>query len=96
MSALARYFSAQGNRVLGYDRTPSRMTQQLEAEGIAVQYDDSLEGVKRLDKDNTMVVHTPAVPQDATLYRWFAEHGFRIKKRAELLGCRLAYWLCNK
>ena len=96
MSALARYFSAQGNRVLGYDRTPSRMTQQLEAEGIAVQYDDSLEGVKRLDKDNTMVVHTPAVPQDATLYRWFAEHGFRIKKRAELLGMvtRQARALC--
>ena len=31
MSALARYFAAKGARVLGYDRTPSPLTKELEA-----------------------------------------------------------------
>ena len=56
MSALARYFAAKGARVLGYDRTPSPLTKELEAEGIAVQYDDSLDKVKELDTTSTIVV----------------------------------------
>lgn len=46
MSALARYFAAKGYDVLGYDRTESPLTKELEAEGIVVQYDDSLDIVK--------------------------------------------------
>ena len=86
MSALARYFVAKGNRVLGYDRTPSPLTQTLEAEGIEVQYDDSLEKVKELDKAKTVVVRTPAVPEDMAVYVYLREQGFRILKRAEVLG----------
>lgn len=86
MSALARYFVAKGNRVLGYDRTPSPLTQTLEAEGIEVQYDDSLELVKELDKAKTVVVRTPAVPEDMAVYVYLREQGFRILKRAEVLG----------
>ena len=70
MSALARYFAAKGARVLGYDRTPSPLTNELEAEGIAVQYDDSLDTVKALDVANTIVVRTPAVPEDFAVYVW--------------------------
>ena len=47
MSALARYFAAQGFRVMGYDRTPSPLTESLEEEGITVQYDDSLDRVEQ-------------------------------------------------
>lgn len=86
MSALARYFVAKGNRVLGYDRTPSPLTQTLEAEGIEVQYDNSLEKVKELDKATTVVVRTPAVPEDMAVYVYLREQGFRILKRAEVLG----------
>ena len=86
MSALARYFVAKGNRVLGYDRTPSPLTQTLETEGIEVQYDNSLEKVKELDKATTVVVRTPAVPEDMAVYVYLREHGFRILKRAEVLG----------
>lgn len=86
MSALARYFAAEGARVLGYDRTPSPLTKELEAEGIAVQYDDSLDTVKALDVANTIVVRTPAVPEDMAVYVWLKEKGFRILKRAEVLG----------
>ena len=86
MSALARYFAAKGARVLGYDRTPSPLTKELEAEGIAVQYDDSLDTVKTLDVANTIVVRTPAVPEDFAVYVWLREQGFQILKRAEVLG----------
>ena len=86
MSALARYFAAKGARVLGYDRTPSPLTKALEAEGISVQYDERLEDVKMLDKEATIVVRTPAVPEDFAVYIWLLEQGFRILKRAELLG----------
>lgn len=86
MSALARYFAAKGCRVLGYDRTESPLTKELEAEGITVQYDDSLEMLKKLDKADTIVVRTPAVPDDSSVYMWLSEQGFVIKKRAEVLG----------
>ena len=86
MSALARYFAAKGARVLGYDRTPSPLTKELEAEGIAVQYDDSLDKVKELDTTSTIVVRTPAVPEDFVVYVWLREQGFQILKRAEVLG----------
>ena len=86
MSALARYFAAKGACVLGYDRTPSPLTKELEAEGIAVQYDDTLDTVKALDIANTIVVRTPAVPEDFAVYVWLREQGFQILKRAEVLG----------
>lgn len=96
MSALARYFAAKGNRVLGYDRTSSTLTQQLEAEGIAVQYDDGLDWVEQLHVETTIVVRTPAVPEDMPIYVWLKEQGFQIMKRAELLGVvtRSARALC--
>ena len=86
MSALARYFAAKGFRVLGYDRTPSSLTQMLEAEGIEVQYDDSLDRVKQLSVSKTIVVRTPAVPEDVPVYVWLRDNGFTILKRSEVLG----------
>ena len=86
MSALARYFAAKGYRVLGYDRTTSPLTQALESEGIEVQYDENLDWVKCLDVEKTVVVRTPAVPEDMAVYVYLREHGFRILKRAEVLG----------
>jgi len=34
MSALARYFKAMGKNVSGYDKTPTKLTDELIAEGI--------------------------------------------------------------
>lgn len=86
MSALARYFAAKGFRVLGYDKTSSPLTQTLESEGIEVQYDDRLDGVEQLDVAKTIVVRTPAVPEDMAVYVWLRDNGFTILKRAEVLG----------
>ena len=86
MSALARYFASLGCRVLGYDRVRSSLTQALENEGIVVQYDESLDAVRELDVESSIVVRTPAVPEDMVLCAWLRKQGFRIMKRAELLG----------
>lgn len=86
MSALARYFVAQGVHVAGYDRTPSPLTRAMEQEGIAIRYDDDTQAVEQLSPDTTIVVRTPAVPADEPIYRYFREHSFTILKRAEALG----------
>ena len=88
MSALARYFLHEGRRVAGYDRTRSHLTEELGAEGAAVHYEDDVRLIpgEFLDPNDTMVVYTPAVPQDHSEYRYFTEHGFRIEKRSQMLG----------
>ena len=42
MSALARYFNANGKVVAGYDRTPTDITEMLEKEGIKVHFTDEV------------------------------------------------------
>ncbi len=88
MSALARYFLHEGKRVAGYDRTPSRLTAELETEGAEVHYDDDVQAIPAafLDPRDTMVVYTPAVPQDHSEYRYFCENGFTVEKRSQMLG----------
>lgn len=86
MSALARYFAAQGRHVMGYDRTPSPLTRELETEGIEVQYSDDIQVVEHLSPDDTLVIRTPAVPIDEPIYQYFSNHHFCIQKRAETLG----------
>ena len=88
MSALARYSLHEGRRVAGYDRTPSDLTEALEAEGAAIHYEEDVRLIPEafLDPATTMVVYTPAVPRDHAEYRYFLEHGFRIEKRSQMLG----------
>ena len=88
MSALARYSLHEGRRVAGYDRTPSALTEALEAEGAAIHYEENVRLIPEafLDPATTMVVYTPAVPRDHAEYRYFLEHGFRVEKRSQMLG----------
>lgn len=90
MSALARYFHSRGYHVCGYDRTPSDLTRELEAEGMTVLYDDDMSVFSRqcpaLSPSDTLVVRTPAVPEDNRIYTALREAGFDIRKRAEVLG----------
>lgn len=90
MSALARYFLHRGYPVAGYDRTPSALTQELEKEGIEVIYNDRIDDLKFKIEDlspvHTLVVRTPAVPEDSVIYTYLRENGFDIRKRAEVLG----------
>lgn len=88
MSALARYFHAQGKKVAGYDRTSTPLTQLLEKEGMQIHYQDEVSAIPRdfLNKEKTLIIYTPAVPSDHKEYIFLREQGFIIKKRAEVLG----------
>ncbi len=92
MSALARYFNAMGKRVAGYDKTPTKLTDELIAEGIEIHFEDHIRNIPAyikalpFDTDNILIVFTPAVPKDHSEYVFFNLNGFNIKKRAEVLG----------
>lgn len=88
MAALERYFKSQGDNVAGYDRTPTELTDSLMAEGIDITFDESADAVPALYRDpaNTLVVYTPAVPDTMPQLRWFRDNGFKVVKRAVVLG----------
>ena len=101
MSAIARYFKAKGFEVAGYDRTSTVLTRELEAEGIKINYVDEVEaipsefrginnGSEQLSTFNsqlsTLVVYTPAIPADNKQYQYFLNNGFKMMKRAAVLG----------
>ena len=88
MSALARYFLHEGAAVAGYDRTETRLTRALEAEGAVIHYDESVEAIPSMFRDpaTTLVVYTPAVPTDHAEYQYFISNGFQLEKRSQMLG----------
>ena len=88
MSAIARYFAAKGYAVAGYDRTRSRLCEELEAEGIAIHYTDDVAQIapEFLQKESTLVVYTPAIPAEHSEFVYFRQGGFTIEKRAQVLG----------
>ncbi len=87
MSALARFFNTMGKRVIGYDKTETRLTNKLVEEGVQVHYEDHGEQVlEGLDKTNTIVIYTPAIPKNHGEIQAFESAGFTIIKRAKALG----------
>lgn len=88
MSALIRYFLAKGYPVGGYDRTPTALTEALIEEGAEIHFTDDVAAIpsRYTNPAETLVVRTPAVPATHSELTWFGEQGFRIVKRAELLG----------
>lgn len=87
MSALARYFNYIGKTVVGYDKTPTHLTDELIAEGIAIHFEDNIAKIPlHFYAENTLVVVTPAVPVTHAEWNYFVEREYTIKKRAEVLG----------
>ncbi|SKC01019.1 UDP-N-acetylmuramate--L-alanine ligase [Soonwooa buanensis] len=86
MSALARYFHASGREVLGYDKTNTKLTTQLMAEGIDITFEDKIDDkIKALSPQDTLVIYTPAI-KTLGILDYFDEQGFTIQKRAKVLG----------
>ena len=85
MSALARYYKFKGFEVAGYDRTPSDLTAKLEKEGISVHYEDRPDLVPA-DKEETLVVYTPAIPADLGELQKVMNEGYAVLKRSRTLG----------
>lgn len=87
MSALARYFKCIGKNVSGYDKTPTMLTNELIASGIAIHFEDDINLIpKDYFVENTLVIITPAVPKSHSEWNYFLEREYVVKKRAEVLG----------
>lgn len=85
MSAIARYFRLSGYSVSGYDRTPSAITDALAKEGIPVHFEERPDLVPA-DREDTLVIYTPAVPEDMAELAFVREKGYRLMKRSQALG----------
>ncbi len=88
MSAIARYFKAIGKNVFGYDKTQTLLTGELEKEGIEIVFEDGVNRIPKiyLNKKETLVVYTPAIPSNHEQLTFFKKENFLLMKRAEILG----------
>lgn len=88
MSNLARYFMSRGKDVSGYDRTETALTRALVVEGATVHYTDDVANIptQYQEKATTLIVYTPALPDDSPELNYFRNNGFDLHKRSEVLG----------
>jgi UDP-N-acetylmuramate--alanine ligase len=88
MSALARYFVANGKMVAGYDKTKTDLTEALEELGIKVHFEDSVTNIDTpfLNSETTLVIYTPAVPKDHKELVYFQNSHYTVLKRSAVLG----------
>ena len=88
MSAIARYFAAQGKEVSGYDKTKTTLTEILQNEGMKIHYDDTLEAIPA---NIDLIIYTPAIPKDHIGFNILMQSGKPMIKRSEALG-----WISNE
>jgi UDP-N-acetylmuramate--alanine ligase len=88
MSAIARYFAVNGKKVAGYDSAASQITQDLADLGVAIHFEDAVKNIpiSFLNKGKTLVVYTPAIPENHKEFNYFLDNNFTVLKRAEILG----------
>lgn len=89
MSAIARWFIANGYTLAGYDKTATPLTDALQAEGISVHFDDNVELIPAeflANPTETLIVYTPAIPKNHQEYNFLIEKGFTLMKRSQVLG----------
>jgi len=88
MSAIARYFVANGKQVAGYDKTPTEITKSLEDLGVQIHFQDNIQKVSKefLNSEHTLVVYTPAIPKNHSEFNYFKDNNFKVLKRAAVLG----------
>ncbi|RED46978.1 UDP-N-acetylmuramate--L-alanine ligase [Winogradskyella eximia] len=88
MSAIARYFVANGKQVAGYDKTPTEITKSLEDLGVEIHFEDDIKYIAHsfLNPENTLVVYTPAVPKNHSELNYFKDNNFNVLKRSAVLG----------
>lgn len=87
MSALARYFKSIGKKVAGYDKTETTLTKELTSEGISITYEDRVETIpENITLDDSLIVFTPAIPENHLQKNELLTRGFHLYKRSEVLG----------
>ncbi|MDR2910812.1 MAG: UDP-N-acetylmuramate--L-alanine ligase [Bacteroidales bacterium] len=92
MSALARYFKSTGCNVAGYDRMPTSLTDAMQKEGINIHFEDDIRNIpSKWNPTETLVIFTPALPDENSELSWFREKSIGLLKRAKILGM-----ICNE
>lgn len=89
MSAIARWFIANGYSLAGYDKTATPLTNALQAEGIPVHFSDDINLIPAeflANKEETLIVYTPAIPKDNLEFNYLKDNGFTLMKRSQVLG----------
>jgi UDP-N-acetylmuramate--alanine ligase len=88
MANLVRYYLSKNKNVAGYDRAESELTDTLQAEGADITYVDDTATIPSpfRNPETTLVTYTPAVPEDNSILTFFRNGGFKVVKRAALLG----------
>ena len=89
MSALSRYFNSIGKLVYGYDRSKTVLSEKLQAEGISVSYIDEINTIPAQianQTTETLIIYTPAIPENNAIFQYFKSQNFVLHKRAEVLG----------
>ncbi|MCA0430692.1 MAG: UDP-N-acetylmuramate--L-alanine ligase [Bacteroidetes bacterium] len=90
MSALARFFNHYKKEVIGYDKTKTKLTTQLENEGIICHFNEDVASLnlllKNYTKDEVLVIYTPAIPLIHKEYIFLQERNYTILKRSQVLG----------
>jgi UDP-N-acetylmuramate--alanine ligase len=84
ISGLAQFFHARGIEISGYDKTPTPLTAELEALGMAITYEPNPESAALLRAD--AVIYTPAVGEDFAELVAARTAGIPTLKRARVLG----------
>ena len=82
MCSLAFISKLRGHDVSGYDRTPTKITRDLETKGIPVYYENDASHIDGAD----LVVYTVAIPEDTPEYKTALERGIPCVSRADYLG----------
>ena len=85
MSAIARYFNNKNVNIFGYDRVKSSLCVELENEGMKIHYTEDTNQIS-VQKEDTLVIYTPAIPSENTELSYFVENNYIVMKRSEVLG----------
>ena len=89
MSGLARYFNQRGCLVYGFDKTVTTLTKELVNEGIGISYVDDSDLIPISFQNNdseTLIIYTPAIPQNSHILNFFKKEHFELYKRSQVLG----------
>lgn len=89
MSALARYCLKRGIVVYGYDKTETKLSKTLEAEGAKIVYQDTIDQVPEAFNhfsEQNLVIYTPAIPTNNLILNYLKNKGYNCIKRAQFLG----------
>ena len=79
MSAIARYFNNKNVNIFGYDKVKSFLCVELENEGMKIHYTEDTSQIL-VQKEDTLVVYTPAIPSENTELSYFVDNNYIVMK----------------